>query len=118
VESLVRLSKAQNPGWIVAPRLVDAPVTPSRLATISILPTSSPTNSYSSTTSPSQAAPLYPQGTVDDTELPPVMPPLGSGPSQAPQPAPAARTGPGIPVIPVGGPGRGGGGGGTRVPQD
>ena len=43
VESLVRLSKAQNAGWIAAPRRLDGPATPSRLETISILPTSSPT---------------------------------------------------------------------------
>ena len=106
MKALVRLSKAQNAGSLVAPRLVDAPVTPSRLAVISILPTSSPTTSYTGTTS--AATPLYPQNSADD-EIPPVMPPIGGGPAQQPQPPPAARgNGPGIPVVPVGGPGTAG----------
>jgi hypothetical protein len=111
VKSLVRLSKAQNAGSIIAPRLLSAPVTPSRLAVINILPTSSPTTSYMGTTSP--VTQLYPQNSPDD-EVPPVMPPVGAGPAQAPpqQQTPAPRgNGPGIPVIPVGGPGTTGRGG-------
>lgn len=105
VKALVRLSKAQNAGSIVAPRRLDAPVTPSRLAVINILPTSSPTASYTGTTSPVTA--LYPQNSSDD-EVPPVVPPIGGGPAQQPQQQanPATRSaGPGIPVVPVGGPG-------------
>jgi len=108
VESLVRLSRAQGAGYIAVPRLVDAPPTPSLLQAISIMPSSSPTNSYVTTSTP---PPVYPQGTIEDnTELPPVMPPAGVGPAaQTPQPGPQqppVNRGPGVPtvvgVVPVG----------------
>jgi hypothetical protein len=105
VKSLVRLSRAQGAGSIAVPRLVDAPPMPSRLQTISILPSSSPTNSYVTTSTP---PPIYPQGTIEDnTELPPVLPPAGVGPAaQTPQPGPQqapVNRGPGVvSVVPVG----------------
>jgi len=109
VEALVlRLSKAQGAGFIVAPRLADAPATPSRLQTINIMPSSSPTSSYVATSMPS--SPTYPQGTIDETEVPPVMPTAGPGPasqnpppSPQPNPQPPANRGPGVSsVVPVG----------------
>jgi hypothetical protein len=47
-----------------------------------------------------------------------VMPPFGAGPAQGqpPQQPPAARVGPGSPVIPVGGPGTPSRGGPTPLP--
>ena len=132
IEALVRLSHGPNAGWIASPRLLTDPPTLSRLATISILPSSSPTASTYMNTSTSQA-PIYQQNTPDD-ELPPVMPPVGPGPASAPQPstAPPATRGPGaaVPIVgvpspstpatnggrgsevtPLPGGGRGGGGG-------
>ncbi len=107
VEALVlRLSKAQGAGFIVAPRSADAPATPSRLQSINIMPSSSPTNSYVATAMPN--SPTYPQGTIDETEVPPVMPTAGPGPaSQNPPPSPQpnpqspANRGPGVSVVPV-----------------
>jgi hypothetical protein len=115
VESLVRLSKAQNAGSIVAPRRLDGPVTPSRLEVINILPTSAPTQSY--TTTSSNVAPLYPQNSSDD-EVPPVMPVVGGGPASPPPPQPqnTAGRGPGSPVPLVGPPGTGRTGGPTPLP--
>jgi hypothetical protein len=103
VDALVRQSKAQGAGWIAAAREVDAPSAPSRLEVISISPRSSPSNTYVAT---SPTAPLYPQGTIDDnTEMPPVMPPVGPGPAQQqqqPVTRPPTSTGPGVPLVPVG----------------
>jgi len=110
-QSLLRLSKARNAGIIVAPRLVSAPVTPSRLGVINILPTSSPSTSYMGAAA---SSPMYPTTSPDD-EIPPVMPVVGPGPAAAPgsQPAPppARAGGPGVAVVPVGGPGTNGRGG-------
>jgi hypothetical protein len=106
VETLVRLSKAQGAGSIVAPRLADAPPTPSRLQAINILPSSTPSANMVAT--PMSSSPVYPQGNIDDTEVPPVMPTAGPGPASQPaQQQPAAQApanrGPGVvSVVPVG----------------
>jgi hypothetical protein len=110
VASLIRLSKAQNPGYVAAPRLASAVPTPSRLGLIQIMPTSSPTMGYTNTTAVSQA---YPVNSSDD-ELPPVMPVTGTGPATPPPPAAQPNRGPGVfvpPPISPGSTGRGGGGG-------
>jgi hypothetical protein len=103
VDALVRQSKAQGAGWITAARQVDAPAAPSRLEVISISPRSSPSSTFIATSPTS--GPLYPQGTIDDNEMPPVMPPTGPGPAQQ-QPSPVTRppvpSGPGVPLVPVG----------------
>jgi hypothetical protein len=108
VDALVRQSKAQGAGWIVAARQTDAPAAPSRLEVIAISPQSSPSTTFIATQPSSQ--PLYPQGTIDDNEMPPVTPPFGVGPGQ-PQPQssqpvtrPPTNTGPGVPLVPVGPP--------------
>jgi len=104
VDALVRQSKAQGAGWIVAARQADAPAAPSRLEVISISPRSSPSTTFIATQS---SQPLYPQGTIDDTEMPPVMPPTGVGPAQQqpqssqPVTRPPTNTGPGVAVVPV-----------------
>jgi hypothetical protein len=109
---------ASAAGVIVGPKLLDAPGR-SRLGTVVILASSSPTasNSFSTSQAPRGVAPPPVTPGSPDDELPPVRPPAaGETPAETTGPtAPANRPGVFQPVqiVPItpAGTGRGGGGG-------
>jgi hypothetical protein len=117
-------------GFALAPRVEGGPAGASRLASVFILPTSTPTSTFTAPVNSSPAAPISTLGSPDD-EIAPVTPLPQAGPpastQQPPPPSPSGlsrlpgasmpTTGPAVPISPVTpttGRGRGGGGGGGR----